>query len=354
MSRAFPKLDRPPLPEIEGEPDWLFKPKEDSRRSILGIASSMEFQDKSIDSFLEKLRRTSGTGDSQNPSGPNEKLFKILNHDPSWAEERKHYKDNEAREIIKNHPEVARDKYMFATSKEKLYPLSMLAALHASVKTLRVCYKAFPKALEFNDRWIGTAAHYACAYRAPLPVLEYLVANDDGVIETKNHLERLPMHLACMVLTPVEKIEFLVKEYKKALSTKDKDGMTPLHHACNRTDPDVNVISFLAKTNGAACVMQNNKGCTPLHLAVQHQTPINILQALLAANTDIFSVADAEDNLPVHTALHVNAETNIIQYCVWNYSEGLSHYNSKNERPIEMARRIRKRDKTLHEILEPY
>jgi ankyrin repeat protein len=349
MSRDFPKLDRPPLPEIEGEPDWLFKPKNDGRRT-----SIMEFQDRSIESFLAKLRGASGTCVDEAKSGPKEKLFKLLNHDPSWADERKNYRDEEAREIIKKHPEVARDKYMFASAKEAIFPLSMLAALHASVKTLRACYKANPVALQSNDRWIGTAAHYACAYRAPLAVLEYVVEKDDSILEAKNQLERLPMHLACMVLTPLDKVEFLVKEYKKALSMKDKDGMTPLHHACNRTDPDVNVVAFLAKSNRAACVMQNSKGCTPLHLAVQHQTPINVLQALLAANTDVFSIADGEGNLPVHTALHVNADTSIIQFCVWNHSEGLSHYNSKNERPIDMARRIRQRDKTLWEVLEPY
>jgi hypothetical protein len=122
-SRAFPKLDRPPLPDVEGEPDWLFKPKDGQRPSILGIASSMDFKDRSIDSFLEKLRSASAHGDEEQVvTGPKEKLFKLLNHDPSWADERKKYRDEEARQVILESPEVAKEKYMFSSGKEKIFP----------------------------------------------------------------------------------------------------------------------------------------------------------------------------------------------------------------------------------------
>lgn len=376
MSRSVPRISRPPLPTLDGEPDWLFKPKEDKRRGFLGITELVEQKRAAATTVPVPTAATSSTSAESKQSAKalkksrdkeprtnqllgktseaKERLFKLLNQDPGWAEERALYNDDLAREIIKENPETAKEKYMFGSTKDEIYPLSMLSALHASVATLRVCHKAYPGAIEFNDQWIGTCLHFACAYRAPLVVLKFLVSKDDDQLEQKNQAGRLPMHLACMVRTPLEKIEFLCSEFKQALSIKDKDGMTPLHLLCNRTDPDVDVVSFLASKNSKTCVLQNGKGCTPLHLAVQHQTPINVLQALLAANNEVFSIPDTAGNLPLHTALQVNAENSIVQFCVWNYSEGLNHYNEKNERPIDVAKRIRKRDTDLHEILEPY
>jgi len=378
-SAALPKLKRPELPQFEETPDWMFKPSEDKLKGIgaLGISGRMAMQRK-----MEKQRSNRTLLSGGNSAGVSkeskayasnfmksldvkarskllldgiktdeDKLIALLNHDPY----EKNYDDEVTRNFLSQHPDLCEKKYRFDISPEEIYPLSMLSALGASSATLKVCYKAYKDALLFNDQWIGTALHYACAYRAPMEVLKFLHSKDEDeeMIEALNQRKRLPMHIACMLKTPLENIEFLIKENKSSLSQQDVDGMTPLHFACNRTDPQLEVIELLTSKNKKACVMQNNKGCTPLHLAVQHGTPTDVLECLLVANDKAFSISDKAGNLPVHTALHVNADRKIVQFVVWNYSEGLAVYNDKDERPIDMAKRIYKKDKELHEILEP-
>lgn len=380
-SRALPKLDRPPLPILDETPDWLFQPNEEAQNKKVGLgiagrmaeerklekeksnrkiglpSSNADVSDASREfasSFMKHLQSDKKLAKElvvDKKAKPAARLFDLLNLDP-W-DRKAPYHDELVRDLMKKHPEVCMQQYDFEATTEAKYPFSMLCALGASVKTLKSCAQAYPAAVTINDKWVGTSLHYACSYRAPLDVLKFLEDYDDNLLKSENQMKRRPLHLACMVLTPLENIAFLVKCDKSALKVGDKDGMTPLHWACNRTDPDPKVIEFLATKYSKACVMQNEKGSTPLHLAVQHGTPLPILETLLAANDKAFSIADKMGNLPIHTSLHYSADKAVIQFLVWNYSDGLSHYNERDERPIDMARRIRKKDTALHEILEP-
>jgi len=387
---ARPKVRKYKLPEIKSTddddtPDWLFKPSEEkiSKIGAFGITGKLAMErklekrasqrkllsddvndagaskesKKYANEFMGKLEKDKKLKKKimiDKNLSPEEQLQVLLDHDP-WDRNNR-YDDEMVRDWMKKHENTAGKRYKFDAAKDEIYPFSMLCALQASEKTLKACYKAFPDAVNDNDNWVGTPLHYACAYRAPKATLKFIISKDedDEMIESTNQGKRLPIHVACMVHTPLENLEYLIKEGgKKLLGVQDRDGMTPLHHLCNRTDPDEDAVFLLTTKYAKACVVQNIKGCTPLHLAVQHGTPVDILETLLAANDKAFSIADENGNLPAHTALQVNAERKIVQYIVWNYADALTVRNKRDERPIDMAKRIYKREKDLHEILEP-
>ena len=43
----------------------------------------------------------------------------------------------------------------------------------------------------------------------------------------------------------------------------------------------------------------------------------------------------------------------VVQFLVWNHADGVTVFNDKNERPIDIARRVHRKNKEMAEILDP-
>lgn len=376
------KLRRPDLPQFDEEPDWLFKPSEEKLKKcgVLGISAMLQSERKLIklesqrkmmdydedvsseskefakqfmkqldsDKDLKKSIIFAGEADS---SSPEIKLMKLIDLDP-WSG-KKHYDDELTQKLLKEHPELCEKKLNFEFTKDPIFPLTMLCALGASEKTIKICYKAHPDAIEHNDRWIGTCLHYACHYRANKKVIKFLMEKNDDMADETNLAKRLPLHTAVMAHSSAEVIALVIKGNKGALKRKDREGNTPLHHAANRTDADLEVIELLTKKYAKACVEKNNQGSTPLHLAVAHSTTLPILEALMFASDEALYMEDDRGNLPLHTSLHSNTELKITQFLLWQHQGAMIHKNKAGDTPLDMAKRIRRKDYPLHEILTP-
>jgi ankyrin repeat protein len=398
-----------PLPRFTETPDWMFKPDESKGKPFgLGIADKLaderkQERQRSIrqtsvsnrvpDEFVasaesvkfakefkaklqtDKVLKQKLLFDTKEIS-PKDQLLMYINHDPWTNHKTPIYDDDLTYDLILKNPRVCRKKYSFDFAKDKLYPFSVLCALGASERTLSECYKAYPHAAAWNDGFIGTPMHYACSYRAPMEVIKFLIeevrvddesssssgssqGSDDGdknsMIWSTNHMFRLPIHLACMAQAPIEILKLLIDEYKQGLARVDKDGMTPLHYACDHADANLEVVDMLAIKYKKAVITKNKThGQTPLHLAVSRGCRLEIVEALFLSEPDrILAVADKKGNLPLHTAILSSADMKIIQFLVWNYADGLTVYNAKNERPIDIAKRLQWKNKDLAEILDP-
>jgi hypothetical protein len=386
---GFDRMRRPPLPAQE-VPDWMFQPNADKPVG-LGLATRMTAERERRASLPNLLQRnntsatTTTAAASLETDSPKSKLFHVLNLDP-WND-KDTYDDALAYDVIKKHPKALVKKMAFESTKDKIYPFSMLCALGASAKTLGAAYRAHPPAAAANDAWIGTPLHYACHYRAPLATLRFLLeqvtlqnkngtdssdssssssddstSSDDSsngaceMIRATNQMIRLPIHVACMSLMPCECLQLLILHFKAGLQRVDKDGYTPLHLACDHADVPLPVIELLTLKYRAAALTQSKvEKSTPMHLAVTRGCALAVVEALFLSQPDtILSVTDASGNLPIHAAVQSRAHVNVIQFLVWNHSEGLATVNNKFDRPIDIARRKFKRDKDLQEILEPY
>lgn len=308
-------------------------------------------------------------------ASPKDQLVSLLNHDPWSIHKTNAYDDDLTYDFLRSNVKLCRKKYTFDFGKDKLFPFTVLCALGASVRTLSECYHAHPPAAAWNDGFIGTPMHYACHYRAPTEVIQFLI-EDVRVVESSssssegsrdssqdknamvwatNHMFRLPVHLACMAQAPLVTLKLLAEEYSQGLARVDKEGMTPLHYACDHADADLEVIEMLATKYKKAVVVKNRTmGQTPMHLAVGGGCRLDVIEALFLIDPDrVLSIADKNGNLAIHIAVETSAEMNVIQFLVWNHADGLVACNDKKDRPIDIARRIHKKNKDLAEILDP-
>lgn len=96
------------------------------------------------------------------PDGPCA-LHKLLDIDP-FSKSHSTYNEDAIVDVIFLDPAACSNKYKFECFGGEIYPFSMLCALGASLRVLKMCYDAHPQAGKEKDIWIGTPLHYACAY----------------------------------------------------------------------------------------------------------------------------------------------------------------------------------------------
>jgi len=70
-----------------------------------------------------------------------------------------------------------------------------LCALGASSSTIEKCYEAHKDAILERDAWIGTALHYACAYKSTVKIVEFLVGKESSALREVNQFKRMPLHM---------------------------------------------------------------------------------------------------------------------------------------------------------------
>jgi hypothetical protein len=279
-----------------------------------------------------------------------EQLFILLNHDP-WGE-KVLFDDGAIREVIEEDYRICERMYKFESiDDDSTYPLSMLCALGADVDTVRLCYDAYTEALAYNEGWIGTPLHYACAYQAPLEVVRFLVAKRPRLAGTVNRMGRSPMHLLCMMQPTKAAVKVLMKHDKDVLIKGDLNGMLPLHHACD-SGASAEVIAMLIKVERDSCIYQSDQGYIPLHLAILRQSPLSVLEILINEYEQTLNVMDNQGNLALHLALNVPTSLECMALLKNKFPRGAWSKNKLGHTPIDLATWNRKDDHALLELLE--
>jgi hypothetical protein len=120
-------------------------------------------------------------------------FVRLLNSDP-W-DEGSQLDESKLLNCINCFPHYCSVKHSFEGFHGSIYPLSAICALGASLSTIKKCYQAFPDAITKADAWVGTCLHYACSYRAPFPVVEYLAKKNPLALKAVNQFSRLPLHM---------------------------------------------------------------------------------------------------------------------------------------------------------------
>lgn len=228
-----------------------------------------------------------------------------------------------------------------------LFPLSMLCAFGANHDVIAFCYKQNPKAIRFNDLWVGTPLHYAISYGVTaaarrgasassiMEVLMFLMDKAPGLLESQENLSsHTVLHKACLCLCSpssqrvknsssrmiqVEsggavsaelssRIIGLVLERCPSLSAcPDSDMRLPLHMAAQRVAEN-QILTQLLAANPQACYMDCLVGKTPLHYAVESAAE-DIRR--LAERKDITSVGECRDGISDNQLSKGNEEGNM-------------------------------------------
>lgn len=120
-------------------------------------------------------------------------FFDLLNLDP-WSGGGEKLDEEKIVEIIREYPQHCREMYNFDLFHE-VFPLSALCALGATVSTVEACFHAYKDAIKESDALVGTPVHYACAYKASLDIVKYLVKEEPGALRESNQFARMPLHM---------------------------------------------------------------------------------------------------------------------------------------------------------------
>jgi hypothetical protein len=153
-----------------------------------------------------------------------------LNHDP-WNEHKKDV-DEDVCDFILEYPATCMVRYDFENFCGRLFPLSVLCALVASLKAIELAYEAYTDAMDGCDLWIGTPLHFACSYKAEPAIVQYLIKKQPAMLERTNQFGRTSLHVACVFKASTMALSYLLGRYPEAAKRCDKDGCTPLHLAC--------------------------------------------------------------------------------------------------------------------------
>ena len=219
--------DWKPQKDDEGEesavhPDWGAPPQE--RKGIFGIAGHVHSQSslESADLNTSQSSRLSvkSPKNGLSPKGLIDKadvtevskefakqlksdalsnkdrkaeFFDLLNLDP-WSEDLQ-LNEEKIVDIIKEQPENCCQKYNLEAFQGRIFPLSALCALGASSSTIKSCYEAHKDAILETDAWVGTALHYACAYKSRVEIVEFLVEKESSALREVNQFKRMPLHM---------------------------------------------------------------------------------------------------------------------------------------------------------------
>jgi hypothetical protein len=390
-------IDCPVLPVFDEPPDWMFNAatKEESkgvfnvRGGTIDLEQDVklgkkkkgkgkdEFDEVGADSqayakkFMNDLRKSKKVNSSKGlsvsfsstlESGVTferaESLYKCLNKDPTKKDSG--YSDDNFMDLIIENPDGCTIKYAFDAFRDdriraKMYPLSMLCALGASITAIRECYEAHKIALHEKDVWIGTPLHYACIYGASLDVIKFLVGiNDNLLVEIDERGKLTPLHMAIISEAKPEVVSFLVEASSASLQMVDMNGMMPLHLACE-SDTAIDVVKDMIGGYHLACVARSSDGSTPLHIAVGRKAHLSLLKALIKGHAAALKVEDNRGRIPLHIAVAVQADYKTVRLLVKYCQDGIRVKNNLNQTPLQTAeKRNVEFDERVLELLRPY
>jgi len=174
----------------------------------------------------------------------------------------------------------------------------------------------------------GLLLHFAVSNKAPLEILEHIVACYPEALVAQDWNDSTPLHRACVWNDrPFELFELLTNE--EAACIRDKNGMLPLHCYCQgslhtRTEPlNLQIVPLLVDAFPESVRLVDNDGNTPLELAVAsavENEEIPVIRYLLELYPEAVTRENDDGPLLIHTACYSRCP-NILRFLVEEYPQ---------------------------------
>jgi hypothetical protein len=289
-------------------------------------------------------------------------------------------------EAIKKEPELCKTTFLFDALKEELYPLHIVTVLNASVKCVKACYNAHPRAFDYTIS-MGGPVHLAC-YFASLEVVKWFAKKECGALSHSNSLGQTPLHIASESSTNPDIVIFLTAKYPDAGKAVDDSGSTPLHLACRAKSPKLEIVEDLTEvcpeagtirdkggqtplldaielnvdpailldlivSNPKSAEIPNRNGTSALQKAIEKGYGVPVLNQMISAYPEALTLKDCIWRIPLHVAVEKDAPLDVIQLLANRNPHTVEFENGRNEIAFALAQRLG-RSEAIIEFLNPY
>jgi hypothetical protein len=138
----------------------------------------------------------------------------------------------------------------------------------------------------------------------PSVAFKWLYGMDDQDLEMSLTVwKRLPIHLACAYGAPVGLLEVLLQAYPAGGTAPDPHyGYLPLHVLC-RAAPTLASIRLLLSLCPEATKAVDMQGRLPLHVAILHAAPYTVVEAMVEGDPESVMALDQDGKTPHEYAL---------------------------------------------------
>jgi ankyrin repeat protein len=181
--------------------------------------------------------------------------------------------------------------------------------------------------------------HFACANKAPLELIQFLVEKGGShTVQATNVNGHLPLHYACIRAASLEVIVYLVSLWVEAVTSADKDGDFPLHMACE-ANARLEVVQYLVEQWSEAITKTNKDGDLPLHMACEANARLEVVQFLVEQWPEAITKTNVKGSLPLHVACKNMAPLEVVQQLVGQWPEAVKMKDSDGNTPLHYVRR---------------
>jgi ankyrin repeat protein len=227
------------------------------------------------------------------------------------------------------------------------YPLSIFSAT-GHLQGVRSFYEAFPEAIGFVNKGLGTALHYACYCSESVSVVQFLLDRFPDAARITNRQYQSPLHMACSARSLQSRIgcsqlrivELLLECFPAAVRLVDENGCTPFHMAC-KAGAAIEVLAALVCSSAGVMQMTTRTLEKPLHVAAARSECSATVRYLLNLDPSQAAAIDDKMQTPLHkacTVQHISPE--IVHMLVNAYPNALTMRDDNIETPYEIALRL--------------
>jgi len=149
----------------------------------------------------------------------------------------------------------------------------------------------------------------------------------------------VPIHYACDRPASFEVILCLVQKDKATLQISNIDGAVPLHLLCRSSCASVRVFEFLVEQYPDSILARDGSGNLPIHTACHWSASSQVIRFLAEKDNTTLHISnkDYTEALPIHLACRFGTSISFIECLVEQHSGSINACDGLGNLPIHIA-----------------
>ena len=228
-------------------------------------------------------------------------------------------------------------------------PLHYACAFKAPVSVVELLLNAYPLGTKESDKTGSLPLHLCIIYNASYEVVEKVLISNPQAVRARDGKQRLALHACCKFKASAQITTLIYRAYPQAINEEIETGTkkTPLYLAI-RHGADADIVEMLLKAHAASdpsfspssSIQQVEKrnGETILHTALECSASRATVEMIIKhLPQSVFGLND-DQKLPIHYAAWHQTHHDVIQLLIDKFPEGLAMQDSRFENlPLHFA-----------------